>query len=719
MAVRVRQGGQWKVVSGSVPNVNGNKIQYSTGQTLTNGTSYVDFTDVPTWAKRITVLFDNVSRPSGTPSPDYLIQLGTSSGFITSGYDSSSSRQDTNGNNTVSSTSGFIIEGGVLSGDYSLYKQNTITYVGSGGHSASRTSAGRLSSVSGTINSIRITTTSASFTGGTIQVIYEGDGDAESSSSDSNSNSSGGGSLIKHGTITINSTTPLTDTEAAFTNIPSTAKKITVSLYRFSYNTTDGSSDDIIMEVGDSSGYANSGYQSTYDSVNFGSNLNAKGSTTFYGLADDTTIGNDFNITIELVNITGNSWSISHQGGDSDDKVLHGGGSITLSNALDKLRIKTQNGRYLDNGIITVYYETEGSESGSGGSGGGNTINSRTERILTAGNGTYAFHPNLVYAKVYILGGGGYGGGSNHVGSGTGGSGGAGALAYRIYTAAEAGTSASYTIGASNVDSTFTVTGTASAEVLTAGKGGQGTTGTFGGGGATAYPIPGIPGINGTATNSFLQFVGSLSRDGYYPFAQGFGSSNGYGGVGTPAGSGPTGVGSPGGPGAMYIEEYYAISSTSSGTSGATPIGGIITWSGTIASLSSLSGWVLCDGQTTYSDILGNTATVPDLRDKFVVGAHSDGASGVTFTADTGAISGNYAPGNTGGSVAHQLTIAEMPRHRHTQWSLTDDHDADGSGSEVWRDQSTTDDYTGYAGGDDYHENRPPYYALAYIIRVS
>jgi len=180
------------------------------------------------------------------------------------------------------------------------------------------------------------------------------------------SSSSGGGSLVKLGTVATN-----TGTEAAFTNIPSTAKKITVSLYRFSYNTTDGTSDDIIMEVGDSSGYANSGYQSTYDSVNIVGNLNAKGSTTFYGLADDTTIGNDYNITIELVNVSGNSWSISHQGGDSDDKVLHGGGSITLSNALDRLRIKTENGRTLDNGEVTVYYETEGGgSSSSGGSEG-------------------------------------------------------------------------------------------------------------------------------------------------------------------------------------------------------------------------------------------------------------------------------------------------------------------------------------------------------------
>lgn len=172
----------------------GTALQYAVEQTA-SGTN-VDFVGVPEWAKRITVLFDNVSRPSGTPSPEYLIQLGTANGYITSNYSSSSSRHDLNGNFSVTSTSGFIIEGGTLSGDYSLYKHNNTTYVGSGGHSASRTSAGRLSSVSGTINSIRITTTTgASFSGGTIQVIYEGESSGGSESAPAGTIIAWGGSV--------------------------------------------------------------------------------------------------------------------------------------------------------------------------------------------------------------------------------------------------------------------------------------------------------------------------------------------------------------------------------------------------------------------------------------------------------------------------------------------------------------------------------------------
>jgi len=48
----------------------------------TSGTS-IDFTNIPSWVKRITVMFNGVSL-SG--SSNILIQLGTSSGFTSTGY---------------------------------------------------------------------------------------------------------------------------------------------------------------------------------------------------------------------------------------------------------------------------------------------------------------------------------------------------------------------------------------------------------------------------------------------------------------------------------------------------------------------------------------------------------------------------------------------------------------------------------------------------------
>jgi len=135
---------------------------------------------------------------------------------------------------------------------------------------------------------------------------------------------------------------------------------------------------------------------------------------------------------------------------------------------------------------------------------------------------------------------------------------------------------------------------------------------------------------------------------------------------------------------------------------GTIPVGGIIMWSGSIASIP--SGWALCNG----------SSGTPDLRSRFVVGATSDASSGVTFNADTGAVSGAYAPGNTGGETAHQLTTAEMPSHNHDVYNQIG-----GAGSSVGGTGSATNNNTtGSRGGDDYHENRPPYYALAFIMRT-
>ncbi len=145
---------------------------------------------------------------------------------------------------------------------------------------------------------------------------------------------------------------------------------------------------------------------------------------------------------------------------------------------------------------------------------------------------------------------------------------------------------------------------------------------------------------------------------------------------------------------------------------GTIPVGGIIMWSGTIASIP--TGWALCDG----------SSSTPDLRNKFIVGAHSGAGTGITSTAGpgfsttTGALSSNYTPGNTGGETAHQLTIAELASHNHNiTLPLASKYDVQGNDLDVpnLTPTSYTSDST---GGDKYHENRPPYYALAFIMRI-
>jgi hypothetical protein len=80
------------------------RIQTFTAQASTSGTS-INFTDIPSWAKEITVMFDVVSLAGTT---DYLIQLGDSGGIENTGYVSSATLVSAAAS-TNSSTSGFRI----------------------------------------------------------------------------------------------------------------------------------------------------------------------------------------------------------------------------------------------------------------------------------------------------------------------------------------------------------------------------------------------------------------------------------------------------------------------------------------------------------------------------------------------------------------------------------------------------------------------------------
>jgi hypothetical protein len=65
-------------------------------------------------------------------------------------------------------------------------------------------------------------------------------------------------------------------------------------------------------------------------------------------------------------------------------------------------------------------------------------------------------------------------------------------------------------------------------------------------------------------------------------------------------------------------------------------VGLICLWSGEVATI--LPGWQLCDG----------TNGTPDLRDKFIVGG-----------------GGGYTPGSTGGSIHSKLALENIPSHTH------------------------------------------------------
>lgn len=109
-------------------------------------------------------------------------------------------------------------------------------------------------------------------------------------------------------------------------------------------------------------------------------------------------------------------------------------------------------------------------------------------------------------------------------------------------------------------------------------------------------------------------------------------------------------------------------------------------------------GWTLCNGQLPG---------IPNLTDRFIVGA------------DISTGPGDYAVGDTGGVKDQQLTAAQIPDHTHVQQVVYDDTLTTGSYDFLMgRDSVAQLESTGTNGNTspDVVENRPPYYALAFVI---
>lgn len=149
---------------------------------------------------------------------------------------------------------------------------------------------------------------------------------------------------------------------------------------------------------------------------------------------------------------------------------------------------------------------------------------------------------------------------------------------------------------------------------------------------------------------------------------------------------------------------------------GAFSTGMIMMWSGSIATIP--SGWVLCNGSN-------NT---PDLRNRFVIGAHSDSA-GVAYSTVTGSNT------QTGGSkdaivVSHTHTASVTdPGHSHTIEAFRDNqtngaNNRSTASTSVDGTQTTNSVVTNITvgisttGSSGTNANLPPYYALAFIMKT-
>ena len=127
-------------------------------------------------------------------------------------------------------------------------------------------------------------------------------------------------------------------------------------------------------------------------------------------------------------------------------------------------------------------------------------------------------------------------------------------------------------------------------------------------------------------------------------------------------------------------------------------------WSGSVSNLP--AGWFLCDGNND----------TPNLSGRFIVGYQATNPA-------------EYDIGKTGGAAMRTITSNELPGHTH---SMGNQIDLIGNHHHNWAGSGTTGSGTNivmYGGGSvtggpvyvsnegsQPHDNRPPYYALAYIM---
>lgn len=186
---------------------------------------------------------------------------------------------------------------------------------------------------------------------------------------------------------------------------------------------------------------------------------------------------------------------------------------------------------------------------------------------------------------------------------------------------------------------------------------------------------------------------------------------------------------------------------------GFVPVGGVILWSGLVSAIP--VNWHLCDGTTVGSVVC------PDLRSKFVIGVDShtgtypEGSTGGAASQTVSSASdGAHSHGSATGAYA--LTIGDLPPHSHGISDPGHAHTLDNarSGSigvlsgndntakagSLGIPEAVSTDVSGVTvlntGGGAGHSHSisstgsththsvttptlPPYYALAYIIRVT
>ena len=146
------------------------------------------------------------------------------------------------------------------------------------------------------------------------------------------------------------------------------------------------------------------------------------------------------------------------------------------------------------------------------------------------------------------------------------------------------------------------------------------------------------------------------------------------------------------------------------------PTGGIIMWSGSSSAVP--NGWAICDGRNG----------TPDLRGRFIVGMSNTDSLNRGYTNGEKNRSEYRTIGNAGGQQKVTLSISEMPSHRHNYQEYDRSVRQQKSGEKEAFNGGGSSNQNRYnlrwwgrmqsQGGNQPHENRPPYYVVAFIMKL-
>jgi hypothetical protein len=161
------------------------------------------------------------------------------------------------------------------------------------------------------------------------------------------------GSLTQGGSLTLATEQAASGTAVDFIGIPSWAKRITVMLNGVSLTGTD----NILVQLGDSGGIEDTGYDSWSMQISTTPVTGAIVSTfgfIIYTSDNTTTVSGAMSINL----ISGNTWTaFGNASSNATNRGYSFSGGKTLSSTLDKIRITRSGTNTFDAGTINISYE--------------------------------------------------------------------------------------------------------------------------------------------------------------------------------------------------------------------------------------------------------------------------------------------------------------------------------------------------------------------------